>query len=271
MAEGVEDGVCSWEWTRSRACFARFEHSICCLFTHGPARLPRDLRLPDERGRQRAHARPSRRVGATRRRAIPREADVILLNTCAIREHAEERVFGRLGAARCSYKLREPRLQIGLAGCMAQHHRDARCSTVCRSRFRRRPRRLPAPAGESRAAGRRSDRRRAARPRRDLRRPRAGARRRRARVDHDHARLRQVLHLLRRAVRARPRAQPAADAVLAQVRDAARAGLPRGRLPRPDGQRVPRRRPRLRRPAARRRRASTASSASASPRRTRAT
>ncbi len=53
----------------------------------------------------------------------PAEADVILLNTCAIREHAEERIFGRLGTL-AQYKLRKPHLQIGLAGCMAQHFRD---------------------------------------------------------------------------------------------------------------------------------------------------
>ena len=46
-------------------------------------------------------------------------------------------------------------------------------------------------------------------------------------------------------------------------------GLPRGRLPRPDGERLPRRRHRLRRAAARAPTRSTASSASASPRRTR--
>ena len=53
----------------------------------------------------------------------PADADVILLNTCAIREHAEERIFGRLGAL-AQYRLRKPHLQIGLAGCMAQHFRD---------------------------------------------------------------------------------------------------------------------------------------------------
>jgi tRNA-2-methylthio-N6-dimethylallyladenosine synthase len=53
----------------------------------------------------------------------PAEADVILLNTCAIREHAEERIHGRLGAL-ARYKVRRPHVQIGLAGCMAQHFRD---------------------------------------------------------------------------------------------------------------------------------------------------
>jgi tRNA-2-methylthio-N6-dimethylallyladenosine synthase len=53
----------------------------------------------------------------------PAAADVILLNTCAIREHAEERIFGRLGAL-AQHKLRRPHVQIGLAGCMAQHFRD---------------------------------------------------------------------------------------------------------------------------------------------------
>ncbi len=53
----------------------------------------------------------------------PETADVILLNTCAIREHAEERIFGRLGTL-VQYKNRRPHVQIGLAGCMAQHFRD---------------------------------------------------------------------------------------------------------------------------------------------------
>jgi len=53
----------------------------------------------------------------------PAEADVILLNTCAIRERAEERIFGRLGTL-SKYKNQRPHVQIGLAGCMAQHFRD---------------------------------------------------------------------------------------------------------------------------------------------------
>jgi tRNA-2-methylthio-N6-dimethylallyladenosine synthase len=53
----------------------------------------------------------------------PATADVLLLNTCAIREHAEERVMGRLGELR-RHKARRPSVQLGLAGCMAQHLRD---------------------------------------------------------------------------------------------------------------------------------------------------
>jgi tRNA-2-methylthio-N6-dimethylallyladenosine synthase len=52
----------------------------------------------------------------------PAGADVILLNTCAIREHAEERVIGRLGDL-VRHKARRPDVQLGLAGCMAQHLR----------------------------------------------------------------------------------------------------------------------------------------------------
>lgn len=49
----------------------------------------------------------------------PEEADVILVNTCAIRDHAEQRVFGRVGEL---YKLKRdnPDLVIGVTGCMAQ-------------------------------------------------------------------------------------------------------------------------------------------------------
>jgi tRNA-2-methylthio-N6-dimethylallyladenosine synthase len=52
----------------------------------------------------------------------PDDADVILLNTCAIREHAEERVLGRLGAL-AGHK-RRPGVRLGVTGCMAQHLRD---------------------------------------------------------------------------------------------------------------------------------------------------
>ncbi|GIW44991.1 MAG: tRNA-2-methylthio-N(6)-dimethylallyladenosine synthase [Candidatus Binatia bacterium] len=53
----------------------------------------------------------------------PAEADVILLNTCAIREHAEERVVGRLGDL-YRFKAQRPHLRLGIVGCMAQHVRD---------------------------------------------------------------------------------------------------------------------------------------------------
>ena len=53
----------------------------------------------------------------------PDAADVILVNTCAIREHAEERVVGRLGDLR-KHKVRKPSVVLGLTGCMAQHYRD---------------------------------------------------------------------------------------------------------------------------------------------------
>jgi tRNA-2-methylthio-N6-dimethylallyladenosine synthase len=54
----------------------------------------------------------------------PEVADVILLNTCAIREHAEERVLGRLSDL-ARLKHARPELKLGLLGCMAQHNRAA--------------------------------------------------------------------------------------------------------------------------------------------------
>ena len=47
----------------------------------------------------------------------PDGADVILVNTCAIREHAETRVIGRLGELKRSMK---PGSIVGVTGCMAQ-------------------------------------------------------------------------------------------------------------------------------------------------------
>ncbi len=47
----------------------------------------------------------------------PDKADVIIVNTCSVRQHAEDRVWSQIGAYK-SGKI------IGLVGCMAQHHKD---------------------------------------------------------------------------------------------------------------------------------------------------
>ena len=53
----------------------------------------------------------------------PEAADVILVNTCAIREHAEKRVLGRVGQL-YGLKRDRPDLIIGVTGCMAQRMGD---------------------------------------------------------------------------------------------------------------------------------------------------
>jgi tRNA-2-methylthio-N6-dimethylallyladenosine synthase len=47
------------------------------------------------------------------------DADIILLNTCAIRENAEDKVFGELGRLK-QLKLENPDLILGVCGCMSQ-------------------------------------------------------------------------------------------------------------------------------------------------------
>ena len=49
----------------------------------------------------------------------PENADVVLVNTCAIREHAENRVLGRVAQLN-GLKRERPELVIGVTGCMAQ-------------------------------------------------------------------------------------------------------------------------------------------------------
>jgi tRNA-2-methylthio-N6-dimethylallyladenosine synthase len=49
----------------------------------------------------------------------PEAAEVILYNTCSVREHAEQKVWSRLGELALR-KRREPRLVVGVLGCMAE-------------------------------------------------------------------------------------------------------------------------------------------------------
>ena len=53
----------------------------------------------------------------------PMEADVVLLNTCAIRENAEQKVRQRLGVFRAKKRKDNPHLMIGVLGCMAERLR----------------------------------------------------------------------------------------------------------------------------------------------------
>ncbi|MEA1912374.1 MAG: tRNA (N6-isopentenyl adenosine(37)-C2)-methylthiotransferase MiaB [candidate division WOR-3 bacterium] len=53
--------------------------------------------------------------------STPEEADYVFLNTCAVREHAEKRVFGRLDSLK-GLKRVKPDTVIGVLGCVAKYH-----------------------------------------------------------------------------------------------------------------------------------------------------
>ncbi|HCY74945.1 MAG TPA: tRNA (N6-isopentenyl adenosine(37)-C2)-methylthiotransferase MiaB [Ignavibacteriales bacterium] len=52
----------------------------------------------------------------------PENADVILLNTCSIRDNAEQRIYGRIGNLK-TLKFNKPGLVLGILGCMAERLR----------------------------------------------------------------------------------------------------------------------------------------------------
>ncbi|KAF0192364.1 MAG: bifunctional enzyme involved in thiolation and methylation of tRNA [Gammaproteobacteria bacterium] len=56
--------------------------------------------------------------------STPEDADVLLLNTCSVREKAQEKVFSQLGRWR-EWKLARPDLIIGVGGCVASQEGDA--------------------------------------------------------------------------------------------------------------------------------------------------
>lgn len=52
----------------------------------------------------------------------PENADVVLLNTCSIRDNAEQRIYGRIGNLK-TLKHNKPELVLGILGCMAERLR----------------------------------------------------------------------------------------------------------------------------------------------------
>lgn len=103
--------------------------------TAGGARLEREASSPEPRrvfletyGCQ-MNVADSELVSGILRRAgyertpDPGAADVLLVNTCAIRENAEERVLGRLTDL-LRHKIERPGVQLGLLGCVATHQRE---------------------------------------------------------------------------------------------------------------------------------------------------
>lgn len=67
-------------------------------------------------------------VGSLRRQGYelttdPKQADVILFNTCSVRQHAEDKIYSALGKLR-HHKKRQPETVIGVLGCMAQKDQD---------------------------------------------------------------------------------------------------------------------------------------------------
>src|SRR5580704_11950127 len=68
-------------------------------------------------------------IGALRKQGYdltdsPADADVLLFNTCSVREHAEDKTYSALGRVR-NIKRENPEAVIGVLGCMAQKDQDA--------------------------------------------------------------------------------------------------------------------------------------------------
>ena len=139
----------------------------------------------------------------------PEEADVVLLNTCSVREKAQEKVFSHLGRWRL-LKREKPGLVIGVGGCVASQEGEGileRAPFVDLVFGPQTIHRLPAMIEAHRAS--RAPQVDVSFPGdREIRPPAAARRRRRDRVRLDHGRLQPLLQLLRRALHARRGDEP---------------------------------------------------------------
>ena len=62
-------------------------------------------------------------VPATEEQYLDHDVDLIVMNTCAVRENAAERMYGTIGLW-AEMKRQRPNLQIAVGGCMAQLARE---------------------------------------------------------------------------------------------------------------------------------------------------
>ena len=131
----------------------------------------------------------------------PHDADVLLVNTCSVREKAQEKVFSLLGEWR-RIKQRRPHVIIGVGGCVASQEGEgitARARWVDLVFGPQTLHRLP--RDDSRGQDARPGSRRCELPGdREIRSPSRAAGRRCHRIRIHHGRLQQVLHVLRRTL-----------------------------------------------------------------------
>ena len=87
--------------------------------------LDRDVRLPDEFPRLRAAVRASRSPKGTKPTDDERVADVFVINTCSVRERAQDKLYTRLGEIREVTAGRSGRPLVAVTGCVAQQEGHA--------------------------------------------------------------------------------------------------------------------------------------------------
>lgn len=62
-------------------------------------------------------------------KADTEKADFVYYNTCTVRENANVRVYGRLGALK-NYKKKNPEMVIAMCGCMCRSRRNEKVKTT---------------------------------------------------------------------------------------------------------------------------------------------
>ncbi len=146
----------------------------------------------------------------------PSQADLVLYNTCSIREKAAQKVFARLGDWKTLAR-RENYRRAGMPGA-AGRRRNFRARAVGEPGVRFGELSQAAAVDRSAGIGRAARYGPGPGHRRNFRDGNHAARQSAARVHHDHRRLRLLVLVLRGAAHARAGTQPASEAVLAEAR-----------------------------------------------------